>query len=1751
MRSGRSGSLRCWTLVSLLFLFGCTDKDQAALPPPADTWDGYCIDQDGDGYGFQCADGEDCDDTDPNIFVGCKSCTSRNEGCTCEANSAPIDCVVSKQIVEGSLLCKTGTRYCRDSKWSACEGVKTFEAPPPSHLLTRSLVDPDAGARVCSECQPDCYQIEDLLGADASYGDSGIVPSWNGGITLNSYREDSGVPEVDAGKLDERCAIGDNDCNGIPDTYEPYPDGGSPFASDHNTIFMDLGAGDTEEESFTVRFFLNTADIYLYMDMTGSMAGERTNLIATLRDGNYMPADWAGKECSDRNLNGRTDDEEYLKNEGVAGNLACMIRDSRLGAGWHRDLPFPRPDTQGFATGPHDFEAFQHEQDITDNVDAVLTGLNRFTTRGGINRPEGGIVGLYALATGSEIYMGWDRPGNPARSGCPAGTWGYPCFRDEAVPIVIWMTDAPITNGPAPLENQFETTNQGNQFGKTKPQTVDWDPVGLVIESGSDGKYTEVGKTHETFANAIDLGNINNSFRTYVFDSTGMASDITYASLTGSSSSTYLPATSICSTGTAGAWKSSVQTAPDAVFKFTVTEAEPVTISTRGSRVNPGIAIVDADRIDHVVTSLASANGTPGTATAAGSVSFPGVANISGKVSGSAIFSRDSLDCLANNTGSTDLLAGAVVKFNLASDASALRFVTDADSAVSTTLFSAQPSTFTVADYSLSSTLKVTDITNTTTTPPTLGVRSGNANDKMNAYNIGNLTGVYRRFTGGDASDTDLTADYSAAMFNNRFNCGSVTATAKDAVIDFSLSAPTRLRIDGTGNLATLQAGTIAAPFDHLIGLVSRGVPALHPSITGNNSEGTAYTINFSDIPSEYSWTQYNGTTGGSGGTLYLQTEVGPYNPRAYATTACSNAAAAGSTSLQSVFVLDIPPGTPTRSYDFDTGGSSVNSWLSLHKSQVRLTSSVVTANNGTTSTTVLGNSNGTSSTVVPQSLGVLNNASVFVTGGNLAASNPNSTIKFAQTNFGPGTTCASTINGKDAVYTFTVSGSTSRQVQVTTGATNGTSSASGNPAFNTYVGVFAGSISDANRVAGGCDDQSVTNASSSTANANAYDTGAFTASPGVTYYVVVKSSSTATAPGTYGLWVRDATNFLGCDYGSQPYASASVYSAKLTRSLGPGTYYVVVKTTGTSASSYQLNVRRTPTAEPSLMACDRTSGGATGRSRIEQTLPAGNYSLILRGAASSATSSAYNVIFRDMGVAPAPIACGYDANATTGQPSTFTATNLAARDGNGAPIDYYLVMRGNTSGTISYNTRIEDPSTMSDTYCAYDNVTMRYSPTTTLAQGDPTDIGNAEWTGTLPVGTYYAVLKGYDATDSLTSNEDNDFGLYQFTIGDQTNFERTGTFDAKRWLGPANDGVGGVKEALKNRKVRVIMVDSTTGSGDNGYYSDQQMRTIAQATDAVAMDGSPLFYKINQDGSGLGATIVSAVNTLAGNLAMDVGAVFIEAPDSPAPRHFKFRVEAIDSPGDLCQPPVDTDSDGVVDTHVKCTPGADPLFKITLSNPNPPYNVPRNPNDVPNGGWNMRVDLVADGQYTVDSIPVYVIPEDVIAQPGDKKYDAVGTYQDNVPSTGCVGNEAPLWKALHWTGSLPGGTSIAWNICTADTAAGLDSCTLQPAVLATTGDGCLTTANCTGNQFCNSDNLCESRIGPSCADAAECGVGGACVNGKCMWQGDVDVKPALVRSQQGKRFARVQVVMTANAARTRAPTVNSWQLNYTCTAQE
>ena len=95
---------------------GCSSE-----PAAGGGWTSTCIDDDGDGYGLNCAAGGDCDDTQPNIHTGCTACATPEEGCTCPEGSEPVTCHLPAETgSSGTLICRDGTRYCRDGRWSAC-----------------------------------------------------------------------------------------------------------------------------------------------------------------------------------------------------------------------------------------------------------------------------------------------------------------------------------------------------------------------------------------------------------------------------------------------------------------------------------------------------------------------------------------------------------------------------------------------------------------------------------------------------------------------------------------------------------------------------------------------------------------------------------------------------------------------------------------------------------------------------------------------------------------------------------------------------------------------------------------------------------------------------------------------------------------------------------------------------------------------------------------------------------------------------------------------------------------------------------------------------------------------------------------------------------------------------------------------------------------------------------------------------------------------------------------------------------------------------------------------------------------------------------------------------------------------------------------------------------------------------------------------------------------------------------------------
>lgn len=535
-----------------VFVVGACTSDKNAAPVLIHD-DGVeerneCVDADGDGFSARntrCPIGNDCDDTDPEVKDECHRCIHPSEGCPCEADQPPITCHLESTNEEnGDIVCHEGTRFCQEGKWTDCQSVRSYLAISRSN--TAKIIDPDAGVQRCSACNVNCYRVTDMLdpvdgGMITGNSEGGIECEDGGGLTLTPIDASDDADSVDAGIPEEsECTPGvspDFDCDGIPDEFDPYPEE-KPFDTSYETLLFQIGPGQSETKSLDIDFFVNNADIYFLLDQTGSMSEERENLKAGLTSGTYLSAD---VQCADTDFDGHPNNE--LKNQGIIGSIRCLIRDAWFGTGFHRELPF-------YPHGDDDEVIFRNLQDISADISKTLGAIIRMENDGNRDWAEGHSQALYSVATGGGLYLGYDRPGVPERTDCPDGRWGYPCFREDAIPIVVLFTDAMFHNGPYPYYSYNDTYS---------------------IRAGTEQVYYSVPATNETFNSAYSVGNITNTMLTYIGDTSDMSGDI---------------AGSLVGCGTSDA-------AVDAVFQFDLSAQRTVTIDSSGSQYDTVIALFD------------------------------------------------------------------------------------------------------------------------------------------------------------------------------------------------------------------------------------------------------------------------------------------------------------------------------------------------------------------------------------------------------------------------------------------------------------------------------------------------------------------------------------------------------------------------------------------------------------------------------------------------------------------------------------------------------------------------------------------------------------------------------------------------------------------------------------------------------------------------------------------------------------------------------------------------------------------------------------------------------------------------------------------------------------------------------------------------------------------------------------------------------------------------------------------------------
>ena len=279
----------------------------------------------------------------------------------------------------------------------------------------------------------------------------------------------------------------DSDMDGVSDLIEvgagtdPNDDGDNPRTRG-DFVFVVPYQESQFPISDTLEFstLLQRADVYFMMDNTGSMraeiddlqAGLTTTVIPDIRT--RIPEAWFGV--------GGFDDYPLNGPLGAYGNPSCRV------------------DADGIQ---HDAPFFQYQTMTASSADAQ-DAVDLYAPNCGRDGAESGVAALYAVAT-RDTLGGYARYSGNATSPptCPAGYLGSACFRPDAVPIVIMMTDVDQHNSPTCLVADYGQCDYSSAVpGPTNPGGPTWTEMTGALEDINArvvGIYTTAGTRADVF----------------------------------------------------------------------------------------------------------------------------------------------------------------------------------------------------------------------------------------------------------------------------------------------------------------------------------------------------------------------------------------------------------------------------------------------------------------------------------------------------------------------------------------------------------------------------------------------------------------------------------------------------------------------------------------------------------------------------------------------------------------------------------------------------------------------------------------------------------------------------------------------------------------------------------------------------------------------------------------------------------------------------------------------------------------------------------------------------------------------------------------------------------------------------------------------------------------------------------------------------------------------------------------------------
>lgn len=201
--------------------------------------------------------------------------------------------------------------------------------------------------------------------------------------------------------------------------------------------------------SFDIPASLAVIDLMFLIDSTGSMRDEIDTVRQRLR-------------------------------ERVVPGVRAAIPDAAFGVALFGEFPV-RPH------GPRGVQPYLLRSPITTTVTNIEAALDETPTWGNLDDPEAAIEGLFQVVTGEGYGSSTDPGFIPASGGCPGGGSGGACFRSEALPIVMLITDAPMHNGPGDA-NPYEFSPAPHGYDETVARVVSLEALVVGLAASDPGR---------------------------------------------------------------------------------------------------------------------------------------------------------------------------------------------------------------------------------------------------------------------------------------------------------------------------------------------------------------------------------------------------------------------------------------------------------------------------------------------------------------------------------------------------------------------------------------------------------------------------------------------------------------------------------------------------------------------------------------------------------------------------------------------------------------------------------------------------------------------------------------------------------------------------------------------------------------------------------------------------------------------------------------------------------------------------------------------------------------------------------------------------------------------------------------------------------------------------------------------------------------------------------------------------------------